>query len=399
MVDAMGGEILVVSEVDKGSIFTVNLPQKRIGTTVCGSDLAEQLCGSRFKSTMKMNRVQIVHEFMPYGSVLVVDDIESNLYVAKGMLLPYGLNIETATNGFDAVEKVKKGIVYDVIFMDHMMPRMDGIEATRLIREMGYKHPVVAMTANAVIGSSEMFIINGFDGFISKPVDIRELNSLLNRLIRDKHPKETTEAARSEMNQKKQTATSKPDIVASIGEEMAEAVLYDVEYAVGVLGELLSKQGVLNDEDVTLYTTTVHGIKSALANINEKELSAAAYELEKLGTNNKVEEIFSRTPALIESLGTLIVSLKPKSAAGSDCPTASSDADLTFLKDKLEEIKTACIRFKKSEAKAALNELKQKAWQQEINSLLDEISDHLLLGQFKKIIPLVEKQLTDGLSE
>jgi PAS domain S-box-containing protein len=394
MVDAMGGEILVESEIDKGSIFTVRLPQKRIGTTVCGTDLAEQLSGSRFKSTMKMNRAQIVHEFMPYGSVLVVDDVESNLYVAKGMLLPYGLNIETVTNGFDAIEKVKEGIVYDVIFMDHMMPRMDGLEATKIIRESGYNHPVVAMTANAVAGSSEMFLTNGFDGFISKPVDIRELNSLLNRMIRDKQPKEIAEAARAEMTQRKQTtASSKPNMVTSLDNEMKIAVLYDIENVISVLDELLSKRSVLSEEDVKLYTTTVHGAKSTLANVGEKDLSAAAYGLEKIGNDKKIDEIILKTPAFVKTLKNFLVNLKPGSAVDSDGSAAASDADIAFLREKLKDISEACARIKKSEAKAALNALKQKAWPHEVNSLLDEISENLLLGKFKVIIALTEEYL------
>jgi len=138
---------------------------------------------------------------MPYGSVLVVDDVASNLYVAKGLLLPYGLRIETAVNGTEAIEKIKSGNVYDIVFMDHMMPGMDGIEATKIIRDMGYTRPVVALTANAVIGQSDIFLANGFDGFISKPIDSRQLNTALNHFIRDKQSREVIEAARREQRQ------------------------------------------------------------------------------------------------------------------------------------------------------------------------------------------------------
>jgi len=109
LIDAMEGEIIVESEFNKGSIFTIRIPQERVGTTVCGEGLADKLRNSRFKNMLKLNRFQIVREYMPYGSVLVVDDVESNLYVAKGMMSPYGLKIETAPSGFGAVEKVKKG--------------------------------------------------------------------------------------------------------------------------------------------------------------------------------------------------------------------------------------------------------------------------------------------------
>jgi HPt (histidine-containing phosphotransfer) domain-containing protein len=94
--------------------------------------------------------------------------------------------------------------------------------------------------------------------------------------------------------------------------EMKEAILYDIENSARVLNGLLSKHRVLglSDADLKLYTTTVHGAKSALANINEKELSAEAYKLEKLGDDNKLDEVLSRTPAFVESLMKLMESLK-----------------------------------------------------------------------------------------
>jgi CheY-like chemotaxis protein len=272
-----------------------------------------------------------------------------------------------------------------------MMPKMDGMETTQIIRELGYDHPIVAMTANAVTGSAERFMSNGFDGYISKPVDIRELNSSLNRLIRDKQPKEVVEAARLEMNRRKQATALRSNKPSALSDEMIEAVSYDIENAVGVLDDLLSKDG-FNDADMMLYTTTVHGIKSALTNVNEKELSSIAFELEQLGTANKEDEIFSDTPPFVELLKTLLEKLRPKSTHDSDTSDTESDVDTVFLSEKLKEIKTACERIKKSEAKAALSALKQKTWPQEVSSILDEISENLLLGRFKIIIALIDKR-------
>jgi CheY-like chemotaxis protein len=133
---------------------------------------------------------------MPYGKVLIVDDMEPNLYVARGLLSPYWLSTTTAGSGSKAIEIIKNGAVFDLIFMDHFMPEMDGVETTKNLRSMGYKNPIVALTANALTGQAEMFLANGFDGFISKPIDIRLLNSALNKFIRDKYPAETVEAAR-----------------------------------------------------------------------------------------------------------------------------------------------------------------------------------------------------------
>ena len=132
-------------------------------------------------------REHMKREPMPYGSVLIVDDVEMNIFVTKGLLTPYELSIDSVMSGFEAIDKVKEGKVYDIIFMDHMMPKMDGMTATKIIRDLGYTHPIVALTANAVVGQSEIFLKNGFDDFIAKPVDMQELDFVLNKHIRDKH--------------------------------------------------------------------------------------------------------------------------------------------------------------------------------------------------------------------
>jgi HPt (histidine-containing phosphotransfer) domain-containing protein len=269
-----------------------------------------------------------------------------------------------------------------------MMPKMDGMETTSKLRDMGYFHPIVAMTANAVAGSAERYLSNGFDGYISKPIDLRELNSALNRLIRDKQTSEVIEAAREEMSRLTQSRVSEARDGIMWSETVVAAVLRDIEYAINVLSGFMKKRDSLSDNDLVLYTTTVHGMKSALANIGEKELSAAAKRLEKAGEQGELTEITDKTPQFINKLKLLTKQIKPEEA---DAPIEFSDADKVFLKDKLADIKTACGKIKKREAKAALDELTQKTWPREVNELLDEISEYLLLGKFKMIVAAVEK--------
>jgi CheY-like chemotaxis protein/two-component sensor histidine kinase len=190
LVQMMGGSIDVESEYGKGSVFTVTLPQKRSGDAVIGAELAQSLCDFRFMSDRRDANAQIVREQMPYGSVLIVDDMEVNLYVAQALMEVYGLKIETALSGFETLDKVEGGASYDVIFMDHMMPEMDGVETAQKLRESGYDAPIVALTANAITGNDKMFMENGFDGFVSKPIDIRQLNAVLNKFVRDRHKKQ-----------------------------------------------------------------------------------------------------------------------------------------------------------------------------------------------------------------
>jgi len=396
LIDLMNGTILVESEPDKGSVFTVHLPQKCAGAELCGAEIAGKLQKFNFQSTTIMKKAHFSREYMPYGSVLVVDDVESNIYVAKGMLLPYELQIETASSGFEAIEKIKNGNVYDIIFMDHMMPKMDGIETTKVLRDMGYSHNIIALTANALVGQAKIFLKNGFDGFISKPIDSRELNHILNEFIRNRKPPEVVEAARRKLLEKrlKTIDTIEDNTELSIDEIILERnempvndsaikrfFIYDAENAIKTLENL-----ALGDEDLAQFTTAVHGIKSALANIDEKELSDVAGKLEKAGREKNYMVITNETPAFVNALKSLVTKLKPETGLEDDI-----QENPEYLTEKLLEIKTACEAFDKKTAKKAINSLREKKWPDNINKTLDEISRHLLHSDFNEAITLTEK--------
>jgi len=379
LLDLMDGKISVESELNKGSSFTVCIPQKRMDDSVCGRELAEKLSNFNFNSTSLTKKSQFIREYMPYGSVLVVDDVESNLYVIKGMLAPYGLKIDTATNGLESIEKIKNGRTYDVIFMDHMMPKMDGMEAVRIMRGMGYNNDIIALTANAVIGREEMFLQNGFDGFISKPIDSRELNQCLNEFIRNKKPPEVIEEARLEQQKREQENASGIN-----HSNLEKFFIRDAQNAVKILSDLCGKIENLNNEEKEAYITTVHGIKSALANIGEKELSDTAGKLETASREGNregdKEEMLSATPILINALRSLIIKFSPEESNS----LGISDDNTSLLKEKLLIIKTSCEQLNKKDAKKALNELRQKTWTKDINAALDEITAHLLHSEFGK---------------
>jgi len=381
LLDLMNGEIVVESQLGKGSVFTVRLPQKRFGEDVCGEETAQRLHEFNFHSTAIVKKAQIVREYMPYGSVLIVDDVKSNLFVAKGLLSPYGLQIEAIESGIEAIKRIKDGNVYDIIFMDHMMPIMDGIEAVRIIREMGYDRPIVALTANALVGQAEVFIRHGFDAFIPKPIDSRRLNALLNEFIRDRKPSAVVEAARWEWFKKntkeeKGSAGNKKNL-----SELEKYFLSDAEASVKKLEEICAHINAFGEEDIASYKITVHGIKSALANIGEADLSETARELEQAAIEKNTTVMSEKTPAFMDALKSLIKELAP--ARYSDDAQISGD-DAAYLREKLLEVKTACEAINKKDAKAAVTDLKQKEWPHRIHEILDEISVHLLHSDFEQ---------------
>ena len=185
LVQMMNAQLELNSDIGKGTHAIIRIPQKVSGTELVGPELARSL--RDFKSGTRIDHKSL--EFIPEqmtGCVLVVDDVDINLYVVEAMLETFGLTIELSKNGQDAVDKIRQGSVYDIIFMDYMMPGMDGIEATKILRSMGYGHPIVALTANALKGQAELFMNNGFSGFMAKPIDIKLLSSYLVRFIKDK---------------------------------------------------------------------------------------------------------------------------------------------------------------------------------------------------------------------
>jgi PAS domain S-box-containing protein len=384
LISLMNGEIYIKSEPGKGSTFTVRLFQKTVNSTAIGRELAENLQHFRFDSSPLLRKAQITREYMPYGSVLIVDDVETNLYVAKGLMVPYGLNIDIVTSGFEAIKNIKDGNIYDIIFMDHMMPNMDGIETTKLIREIGYVHPIVALTANAVAGQAEIYLQNGFDDFISKPIDIRQLNITLNKLIRDKQPPEIIEKARHEKATQDRSSVQHKNFITP---ELAEIFIRDAEKAAAVL-EIVIRNN-FRKEDAQIFIINVHAMKSALANIGETALSATAQKLEQAGREEKIDVIKTEIPGFLASLRSTIEKIKPKNDENET--SVNTEETRVFLNEKLFVIRKACVSFDKKTAKNALNELREKPWPHNTKELLNKIAEHLLHSEFDNIVAITDE--------
>ena len=198
MVNMMGGSISVDSEYGKGSVFTVKLPQKAASAKTIEPEVIRSLKDFHYHTNKKHHGFsRLTRVTYPYANVLIVDDVITNLDVAIGMLKPYRMRIDTLTSGQAAIDAIREEkIKYSAIFMDHMMPIMDGIEATRIIREeIGTEYakniPIIAFTANALSGNEEMFLSKGFQAFISKPVDIKKLDMVLKQWVRNEEIEKT----------------------------------------------------------------------------------------------------------------------------------------------------------------------------------------------------------------
>ena len=165
LIELMGGQISVESVYGQGSSFHFSIPM------ILG-DEALALSADDDENTV----------CAPGAKVLVVDDIIPNLKIMKGLLLPHKVQVDICKSGATAIEAVKTNY-YDIVFMDHLMPEMDGIEAVKTLRDMGVTVPVIALTANAVSGAKEMFLAAGMDDFLSKPIIKASLNKILKQWL------------------------------------------------------------------------------------------------------------------------------------------------------------------------------------------------------------------------
>jgi len=393
LVNMMEGDISVDSEPGKGSTFTVRLPQGIVDSTPLGYEAAEKLKKFRIgQSSTVLNLPQIEREYMPYGRILIVDDVETNLYVARGLMDLYGLSTETVTSGFEAVERINAGCIYDIVFMDHFMPKMDGIQATKIIRDIGYQRPIVALTANAMIGQAEIFIEKGFNGFISKPIDVRQLDAILNTFVRDTQSQQVVEAARKLKAKLKNSSVKLKQT--NFDEKLNQAFLKETEKAIEVLKKLL-ENNFKRQDDLQSYIIKVHSMKSALENMYETGHATLAANLEKAGLEKNLAVIKSETHVFIEALESLAKKYKANEKEETVYPDGMelSAEDAGFLWEKLTIIKAACKTFDRKEAKTALEELKKKIWPRRINSNLNEISVHLLHSAFKTIEAIADNTM------
>jgi PAS domain S-box-containing protein len=328
LVEMMGGTIVVESEYGWGSTFTVRIRQGLVDERPIGKEVAENLMSFRLIETRRSRSKNLVRVRMPYGKVLVVDDVATNLDVARGLMLPYGLTIDCVLSGPEAIEKIRREEVkYDVVFMDHMMPGMDGIEATRIIRnEIGTEYaktlPIIALTANALVGNEEMFLTGGFNAFIAKPIDIMRLDVLLNQWVRDKQNEETLWKAEQEQAGKEAGAglfagplenakMESIDLAEGLKRYGTEEVyLRILQSYLTHAPALLEKLRALTRETLPDYAITVHGLKGASYGICANPIGRDAEELEYAAKAGDYEKVHSKNAAFLTKVETSLESLR-----------------------------------------------------------------------------------------
>jgi len=304
LVQLMQGRIEVESVYGVGTMFTVSIPQKIVDHRTL-----------REVPELSEKKEEKVETFVAESvKVLIVDDNLINRKVARGFLNAYHFQVDEAASGFESIELVKQN-KYDIIFMDHMMPEMDGIEALQIIRrdcgENGTSPTIIALTANAMEGVREKFLHSGFQDFLPKPLDRKSLNNMLLKWIPEElrkkqaAPKQQDNGEEPAADQDVQIAGIDNNAVLKLYDGFSEDYrdilrLYcmDGERKLALLEELYSQKNMTN------YQIEVHGLKSASANVGAMDLSALAKDHEsaaKRGDQEYIDGHFAELTAAYEA--------------------------------------------------------------------------------------------------
>ncbi len=299
LVTLMQGDIQVESEYGSGTCFTIKIKQR-----VVDKRLVKDVPMTRHAAEAKNGQMFVCKDYR----VLVVDDNMINRKVATAMLDSYGFQIHEANSGKTAIELVKKN-VYDMIFMDHMMPEMDGVEATQIIRrecqDTASQTIIVALTANAIQGAKEMYLENGFEDFLSKPFERIQMYELLDRWI----PLEIRDFVEGEIKENKASEDEIAEIFMSgvnvrkvimsndLSIDEYLAMIYQFQQDSENKKPLLCK--LAQEKKIEQYAMEVHALRGAAANIGAENLSSEAKMHEKAIHQGEFDYVDSRYAQLI----------------------------------------------------------------------------------------------------
>ncbi|WP_081674346.1 hybrid sensor histidine kinase/response regulator [Butyrivibrio sp. VCD2006] len=301
----MGTDIDVKSAYNVGSTFSFNLEQEISNPAEIG------LVDVQSMNAMEHTRLDRFSFIAPNSHILLVDDTVMNLEVIKGLLKPTQLQVDVASSGQECIELFSANS-YDLVFLDYRMPQMNGVETLKALKEKEPEKaaatPIISLTANAIQGERERMIEAGFTDYLTKPVNISDMDAVLVKYLPE-NAVELTDGNDAE----------EEDPYEGIPQEAFELSWLDPKEAVEYCGsgplfmealeffanvternaELIEK--CVEEGDIELYTTKVHSLKSTSLSVGLKDFSARAKKLELAGKSNDIETIKRDTPDFLKS--------------------------------------------------------------------------------------------------
>ena len=397
-VELMGGTIEVKSSYGEGSEFYFTIPQRIVD-------------GRRAVDVKEEPRIcvqNILNFTAPLAKILVVDDNEMNLKVALGLLAPLKMQIDTAENGKQALDMIGRK-KYDLIFMDHMMPVMDGIEATKRLREMDDEYsrtvPVIALTANAVLEARAQFFEAGMNDFTAKPIDLKDICMKIRRwlpaeYITEKEETFDTIEKQAEGSGDLGSPEEKETLPVIAGLNVLEGMKNSgtKELFFSLLGDfykLIDMKSVkmekcLADELIKDYTIEVHALKNTARMIGAMELSKWCYELEMAGNRADMEKLNRETPEMLQLYRSYKEILKPYAKLQNEEKKEVSKKEMIAA---LQELRDAIDMFDLDKADDIMKELEQYRFSEELEPLLEELRAYVADVAMEEIMATAEKMI------
>ena len=322
----------------------------------------------------------------PDARVLVVDDNAVNLKVAAGLLNIYKIKTDTAISGMQAVRMVHDND-YDLIFMDHMMPDMDGIDTTVAIRSLGeqYKQlPIIALTANAISGVREMFRAEGLDDFLAKPIEILKLNAILKKwLPKDKQQAQEHDIASEPNAIEIPGLNTRNGLVNSGGTPEAYNEILAL-YASDCEKRLNELAGYHKDGNIRALTICVHALKSSSGNVGADEVAAMATGLENAGKVDDTDYIDANLKRFFDSLSLLLDNIRTYLGAflTEDEPHKAPDA--AMLQRARTRLNTCMNNLDIDGMESVLHELSEYQWDSATAECLARIKESMEIFDYEK---------------
>lgn len=357
--------------------------------------------------TLQLNENVEIFEFdfiAPEAEVLIVDDNEINLTVAKGLLDPLKMQIVTATSGKMALDLLTKH-KFDLILMDHMMPELDGVETTRIIRHLHPAYddvPIIALTANAVDGAKDMFLSEGMNDFVAKPIEMKTIVSKINKWLPSEKIKKghvTTEAVNSAENVGEMSKITIGDLDTDAARKLLgnDTLFWSIlkEYYRTIPSKSMLIKEVEQQEDWKTYTIEVHALKSASRQIGAMELADMAAALEKAGNERDVSAIRKNTNSMLQRYVGYMDVLKPF------CEEKEESAQKEYIsKEKLlslfESMLMAIDELDMDQMEDVIDEMKRYAYSEDQEKYFQELkiaAGNIAVDRCEEIIENWKKEL------
>ncbi|MDR1180254.1 MAG: response regulator [Spirochaetales bacterium] len=334
----------------------------------------------------------------PAAKILIVDDISSNLRVAKELMAPYKMEIHTCLSGVEAIKLIQQNR-YDIVFMDHMMPNMDGLEATAAIRALGdtdeyYRNvPIIALTANAIVGQQDLFLQRKMNDFIAKPIEVKQLNTVLERWI----------PAEKKIIAKPEEEPVRAAVHIRISGIDTEAGLVNVNNSLDVYMDILGEfcrnaadirtqiEQARNENSMPLYISSMHALKGMSWSIGALELGDAAEQMEKAAKAADLETLQQKTSDLLRDIAALTSNIHTATASAQTGGAPPEQTDISIL--RLDDLRQAIASMDIDSVNKMLIEYLSIPMDRNTKDNIDKIEQHILMFEYDHALEIIDRML------